>query len=57
MPSLFSAVWEPHKKEASAKAKNVARSLSFTGKHTADGTLVQGRANPDLAGELAAYTV
>jgi GTPase len=25
--------------------------------HTADGTLVQGRANPDLAGELAAYAV
>ncbi len=25
--------------------------------HTADGTRVSGRANPDLAGELAAYTV
>jgi GTP-binding protein HflX len=25
--------------------------------HTADGTLVSGRANEDLAGELAAYAV
>ena len=25
--------------------------------HTADGTLVSGRANEDLAGELAAYSV
>ena len=25
--------------------------------HTADGTLVRGRAHEDLAGELAAYTV
>jgi GTP-binding protein HflX len=24
--------------------------------HTGDGTVVVGRANPDLAGELAAYT-
>jgi GTP-binding protein HflX len=25
--------------------------------HTADGTRISGRANPDLAGELAAYAV
>ncbi|WP_414690248.1 GTPase HflX, partial [Nocardioides sp.] len=28
-----------------------------TMEHTADGTRISGRANPDLAGELAAYTV
>lgn len=48
MPSLFSAVWEPHKKEASAKAKNVARSLSFTGKHNADGTVSAPRKSASL---------
>lgn len=31
MPSLFSAVWRPHKEQAQEKAKTVARTISFRG--------------------------
>lgn len=52
MPSIFSAVWQPHKKQAQEKAKNIVRTISYRDPDTADSKNANGQSILDRSPSL-----